>query len=100
MQGATHNMRSSSSDNIDFNKLKIVIRNNWYWIVFIFIAVNAGAYLFIRYTKNIYESEDITYEDIQAALKPLQQSLFDVTQAIEKYSQVERVKQKPSDTLS
>jgi molecular chaperone DnaK len=50
--------------------------------------------------KNIYESEDITYEDIQAALKPLQQSLFDVTQAIEKYSQVERVKQKPSDTLS
>ncbi|MBD2189035.1 molecular chaperone DnaK [Pseudanabaena mucicola] len=50
--------------------------------------------------KNIYESEEITYEEIQAALKPLQQSLFDVTQAIEKYSQVERVKQKPSDTLS
>ncbi|MEO5602171.1 MAG: polysaccharide biosynthesis tyrosine autokinase [Cyclobacteriaceae bacterium] len=65
MQGATHNMRSSSSDNIDFNKLKIVVRNNWYWIVLIFIAVNAGAYLFIRYTKNIYESESSLKLDIK-----------------------------------
>ena len=39
------------------------------------------------------------HEDIQIAIKPLQQSLFDVTQVVEKYSQVERVKQKPSETL-
>ncbi|ELS34411.1 MULTISPECIES: molecular chaperone DnaK [Pseudanabaena] len=51
--------------------------------------------------KNLYESEDATYEDLQIAIKPLQQSLFELTQAVEKYSQVERVKQKPSnsDTL-
>ena len=49
--------------------------------------------------KNLYEAEEATYEDIQSALKPLQQSLFDVTQTVEKYSQVERVKQKPSDSL-
>jgi molecular chaperone DnaK len=49
--------------------------------------------------KNLYESEEATYEDIQVAIKPLQQSLFDVTQVVEKYSQVERVKQKPSDSL-
>lgn len=49
--------------------------------------------------KNLYESEQATYEDIQIAIKPLQQSLFDVTQVVEKYSQVERVKQKPSDAL-
>lgn len=49
--------------------------------------------------KNLYESEEATYEDIQIAIKPLQQSLFDVTQVVEKYSQVERVKQKPSDAL-
>jgi molecular chaperone DnaK len=49
--------------------------------------------------KNLYESDEATYEDIQIAIKPLQQSLFDVTQTVEKYSQVERVKQKPSDTL-
>ncbi len=49
--------------------------------------------------KNLFESEEATYEDIQIAIKPLQQSLFDVTQTVEKYSQVERVKQKPSDSL-
>ena len=50
---------SSSGENIDFNKLKIVVSNNWYWIVMIFLAVNAAAYLYIRYTKNLYESETI-----------------------------------------
>ncbi|MDX2255721.1 MAG: molecular chaperone DnaK [Pseudanabaenaceae cyanobacterium bins.39] len=49
--------------------------------------------------KRLYESEEATYGDIQIALKPLQQSLFDLTQAVEKYSQVERVKQKSSDSL-
>lgn len=49
--------------------------------------------------KNLHESEEATYEDIQIAIKPLQQSLFELTQAVEKYSQVERVKQKSSDTL-
>ena len=49
--------------------------------------------------KNLFESEEATYEDLQIAIKPLQQSLFDVTQTVEKYSQVERVKQRPGDTL-
>lgn len=52
------NIRSSSSANdIDFNKFKIVVRASWYWIALIFLAVNAAAYLYIRYTKNVYESE-------------------------------------------
>jgi molecular chaperone DnaK len=49
--------------------------------------------------KNLYEAEAATYEDIQIAIKPLQQSLFEVTQTVEKYSQVERVKQKSSESL-
>ncbi|OYQ65858.1 molecular chaperone DnaK [Pseudanabaena sp. SR411] len=49
--------------------------------------------------KNLYEAEEATYEDLQTAIKPLQQSLFEVTQTVEKYSQVERVKQKSSDSL-
>ncbi|NJK33890.1 MAG: molecular chaperone DnaK [Oscillatoriales cyanobacterium SM2_2_1] len=48
--------------------------------------------------KELLEQEDVTQEQLQEAIKPLQQSLFDVTQAIERYSQVERVK-KPEDTL-
>ncbi|WP_434684607.1 molecular chaperone DnaK [Pseudanabaena minima] len=49
--------------------------------------------------KNLYEAEEATYEDLQTAIKPLQQSLYEVTQTVEKYSQVERVKQKSSDSL-
>lgn len=56
---------SSSGENIDFNKLKIVVSNNWYWIVMIFLAVNAAAYLYIRYTKNLYESESLLKLDIK-----------------------------------
>lgn len=48
---------NAAHDSIDFNKLKIVIRNNWYWVALIFLVVNATAYLFVRYTKNVYESE-------------------------------------------
>ena len=56
---------ASANENIDFNKLKIVIRNNWYWIALIFLAVNAAAYLYIRYTKNVYESESSLKLDIK-----------------------------------
>jgi tyrosine-protein kinase Etk/Wzc len=56
---------SSFNENIDFNKLKIVIRNNWYWIALIFIAVNAISYLYIRYTKSTYESESHLKLDIK-----------------------------------
>lgn len=49
--------------------------------------------------KKLYESDDATYENLQIAIKPLQQSLFELTQSVEKYSQVERVKQNSSDTL-
>jgi len=49
--------------------------------------------------KNLCEAEEATYEDLQIAIKPLQQSLFEVTQTVEKYSQVERVKQNSSDSL-
>jgi hypothetical protein len=48
--------QSTAVEGIDFNKLKIAIRNNWMWIVIIFFVVNFTAYLFIRYTKNLYES--------------------------------------------
>jgi len=66
MQDASHITSSSSgNESIDFNKLKIVARNNWYWITLIFIAVNTAAALYIRYTKNIYESESSLKLDIK-----------------------------------
>jgi capsular exopolysaccharide synthesis family protein len=59
------NVQSSSSEGIDFNKLKIAFRNNWIWMVVIFFIVNFSAYLLIRYTKNLYESSSELKLDVK-----------------------------------
>ena len=41
------------------------------WILLIFIVVNAAAYLFIRYTKNLYESESQLKLDIEQTASEL-----------------------------
>lgn len=47
----------SEIEGIDFNKLRVVLKKNIYWILGIFLAVNFSAYLTIRWTKSLYESE-------------------------------------------
>ncbi|MFZ2907175.1 MAG: polysaccharide biosynthesis tyrosine autokinase [Cyclobacteriaceae bacterium] len=46
----------TTSDSIDLNKVKIIIRNNWIWILLIVVAANASSILYVRYTKDLYES--------------------------------------------
>jgi tyrosine-protein kinase Etk/Wzc len=41
---------------IDFNKLSMVIRHNWMWLVAIFLVVNAISLAYVRYTKNLFQS--------------------------------------------
>jgi tyrosine-protein kinase Etk/Wzc len=55
----------STADNIDFNKLRIIVKTNWVWIVSLFVVVNATAAIFIRYTKNVYESESQLKLDVK-----------------------------------
>jgi tyrosine-protein kinase Etk/Wzc len=55
----------SAAEGIDFNKLKIAFRNNWAWIAIIFFVVNFTAYLFVRYTKNLYESSSELKLDVK-----------------------------------
>lgn len=55
---------SSQNDGLDFNKLNIIIRNNWYWLALIFLLINSLAYLTIRYTKNVFESESVLKLDL------------------------------------
>jgi capsular exopolysaccharide synthesis family protein len=54
-----------TTEGIDFNKLKMGFLNNWMWIVLFFFVVNFTAYLFIRYTKNIYESSSELKLDVK-----------------------------------
>ncbi len=56
---------SNPSESIDFNKFRIIIRNNLLWIILIFIVTNATAILFVRYTKDLYESESEIKLDVK-----------------------------------
>jgi tyrosine-protein kinase Etk/Wzc len=47
---------SNSSENIDFNKLGVIIRNNLSWIILTLLITNVVAILYVRYTKELYES--------------------------------------------
>lgn len=59
------NIKSTNTDGIDFNKLKIVVRSSWIWLILIFAVVNSVAYLAVRYTKNLYESSSVLKLDVK-----------------------------------
>lgn len=46
----------SVSETIDFDKLSMVVRRNWLWLVIIFLAVNSAALIYVRYTKDVFQS--------------------------------------------
>lgn len=54
------------SETIDFNKLLTIIKTNWVWIVLIFLLINSIAYLVIRYSKNLYESQSEIKLDVKS----------------------------------
>ncbi|HPI79197.1 MAG TPA: polysaccharide biosynthesis tyrosine autokinase [Cyclobacteriaceae bacterium] len=56
---------TSGIEGIDLNKLKVVVRKNLIWILGIFLIVNLAAYLTIRWTKDVYESESEMKLDIK-----------------------------------
>jgi capsular exopolysaccharide synthesis family protein len=48
---------NDSAETIDFPKLKAIFLKNTPWVLALFLMCNLVAYLFIRYTKNVYEAE-------------------------------------------
>jgi len=55
----------NSAEGIDFNKMRIVLRQYWLWIITIFVAANLTAFMIIRYTKDLYQSESEIKLDIK-----------------------------------
>lgn len=51
------NSLNTGAETIDFAKLKAIFFKNILWIVLLFAICNLVAYMFIRYTKNVYEAE-------------------------------------------
>ncbi len=56
---------SQSTEGIDFEKLKIILRKNLVWISLIFISSILASYLYLRYTKNIYQSDSELKLDVK-----------------------------------
>src|SRR5258706_10485474 len=52
-------------EGIDLEKLSNIVRKNIIWIIAIFIACNLATYLFIRWTKDLYES----YSELKLGIK-------------------------------
>lgn len=56
---------SLATEGIDFDKLRMIFRKNLIWLLGIFLACNLGAYLYLRWTKSVYESESELKLDIK-----------------------------------
>ena len=73
---------SDSIESIDWNKLRGVIRRKWFWLLFILFVTNLGGYLYIRYTKPMFESVsqlklDVKQEATQLGLSPFNDNNID-----------------------
>lgn len=58
-------LKNNSAENIDFGKLRTIVRNNIFWIVLIFMIANTVSILYVRYTKDIFESESEIKLDVK-----------------------------------
>lgn len=52
-------------EGIDFEKLTIVFKKNLLWVIIIFLAANLSSSLFLRYTRDLFESESELKLDIK-----------------------------------
>lgn len=48
--------KHTNATDIDFHKFGIIIKANLFWLILIFVITNSVAYLYLRYTKELFES--------------------------------------------
>lgn len=53
-------------ESVDFDKVRSILLKSLPWILLIFFIFNTGAFLYVRYTKPIYESSSVLKLDIQS----------------------------------
>lgn len=56
---------SGPQDTIDLSKLRFIIRSKWLWIALLLILSNGAAIIYVRYTKELFESESEIKLDIK-----------------------------------
>lgn len=58
-------LKNNTAENIDFGKLRTIVRSNIFLIILIFVIANAISILYVRYTKDVYESESEIKLDVK-----------------------------------
>lgn len=66
-------------DSIDFDKMRSILRKNLVWLFVIIVTTNLSAFLYLRYTKPIYEAEselklDVKQDATEFGIKSLQEN--------------------------
>ena len=69
----------SINEGIDFNKIRLIIRKNFFWMILLFIFPNVLSYLYIRYTKPVYKSTSELKLDIKTEATDLGLKSFSET---------------------
>ncbi len=77
MQERKH-ISQAAMDTVDFDKLKMLLRKNLVWMILILAGTNLATYLYLRYTKNVYEAAsevklDIKQDATEFGIKNLQE---------------------------
>jgi tyrosine-protein kinase Etk/Wzc len=73
---------TSATEIIDFGKLRAIMKSNWIGIALIFLTINTAAYLFIRYSKNLYQSNSEIKLDIKSEASELGIKTFNDNQSV------------------
>jgi len=55
-QGSNPIVNNGLANTLSIQKLLVILRRSWFWLVVIFITTNTLAYLWVRYTRPVYES--------------------------------------------
>src|SRR5689334_15882768 len=59
------NISQATLDSVDVHKMRAILKKNLIWMALIFVMTNAAAYLYLRYTKPVYEAESELKLDIK-----------------------------------
>lgn len=82
-------------NSIDYDKLVSVLKKSLVWIVAILLATNTIAYLYVRYTKPLYESKSDLKLDVKSEASLLGLNNFNETQNFNNLSgEIELIKSK------
>ncbi len=83
-----HPEERPASESIDLEKVWFIVRKNSVWIFLIILLANTAAYLYVRYTRPVYESSSVIKLDIKSeanilGIENVSQSLDDMAGEIE-----------------